>query len=46
MSTCATCKHCKARVGLLKRWDYCTKYATPSNRRCVDYVPRLLGKSK
>lgn len=26
--TCHNCIHCKARVGLLKRWSFCTRYRT------------------
>lgn len=44
MSACQNCKHCKARVGLLKRWDFCTRFHTAAHQRCADFRPKGLGK--
>lgn len=42
--TCHNCQHCKARVGLLGRFDYCLLYARQVVQRCADFKPRGAGK--
>ena len=44
MRTCQSCHHCKARVGLLGRWDFCTLYHKPAGVKCADFKPKLAGK--